>query len=563
MMLRFQNRSFAVAIFTLIVFQSFSICASAKDFDYVYINQSSYQSLNVTIGEKSSDWITLTIKNTGSKTWHKYGSGGSPVVNLGVEPKDKANWFACNGDGWASNNRISIYKNALNGSSLVKPGEQALFSFKICPNSETPAGKTKLYVTPVAEGYEWMGNPIIYWEINIIPKQETKKNYDYTYIEQSSYQNLSVRIGEKSSDLLTLTIQNTGAKTWYKSGSGSPEINLGPEPRDKTNWFACSGDGWANSNRITMYGNARNGSNTVKPGEQALFKFKLCPNDKAQTGKIKFYVTPVAEGYEWMGKAIIYWEVNVLPKLQQRQETQNRSKELTFVTANVGYLSVPAKLKTGDIPIVKSMLQDCVREPVVVFLQELSPGAEFRQATDILGDKYEIKCGNDGCTGLLKTAFKKDTMKYESGGNLGGGGFEIKAQYLLDGKIKTFINVHTASPLGDGNFAQRRGEIIKLLDRSKVLDGAGISFITAGDFNYDPYRNTKLQPDTFVLEWNKYFQNSIKVISTSDITAGSVKRTLDHVISNIKGSCSVCENSAIRVGWPGDHYPVFCTFNEQ
>ncbi len=261
-----------------------------NNYNYEYIDQSSH--VSVGSGEEAEVWLKL--KNTGSVSWKNY---GEPSVLLGTcRDQDRISGFF-DEDSWIGNNRPAKISE-----EEVGPGESGTFKFRINPkNSEK--GEHREYFCPVVEGITWLRDIGIYWDIEITDnkKQDEESSfdinfsiadYDYEYIDQSSYLNLSG--GEVAA--LVLRLKNTGKENWEKG-----KLNLGTSSdRDRTSIFNKN---WLSKNRISL------DQDIVKTGEIGTFTFEIRAPNKDSV--YKEYFQPVLEGVGWLKDIGIYWEITV------------------------------------------------------------------------------------------------------------------------------------------------------------------------------------------------------------------------------------------------------------
>jgi|GEM_PF-2718047 len=101
--------------------------------------------------------VNLTIRNTGSATWHKY---GNYPLHLGTtNPMDHVSQFASHD--WLTPNRTTEMME-----DEVRPGEVGTFQFTLFANNEE--GTYKEYFKPVAEHLTWLNDELIVMTIKIV-----------------------------------------------------------------------------------------------------------------------------------------------------------------------------------------------------------------------------------------------------------------------------------------------------------------------------------------------------------------------------------------------------------
>ena len=143
-------------IFAISITAPITNTLAAGSYDYQLTSQSSYPS-NLSAGATTSVWIE--VKNTGTATWNKnvrLGSGSS--YGSANQHRDYDSEFA-NSD-WLSANRPTAISD-----DNVAPGQTTKFQFTI--KAPSTNGVYKAYFTPVVDGYSWMKDIGIYWQITV------------------------------------------------------------------------------------------------------------------------------------------------------------------------------------------------------------------------------------------------------------------------------------------------------------------------------------------------------------------------------------------------------------
>lgn len=268
-----------------------------QSFEYEYIDQSP----NITINSGEEKELWLKIRNTGTAVWKNNGS--NPMMLGTYRSMDRASSFFNNGV-WFGSNRPAKMKE-----DVVRKGEIATFIFKIKAN-QVSNGIYREYFCPLTEGFTWMNDIGIYWDISVggvnsvnqlsEPVYDPKLTYHAVYISQTdSWGNAG-----GYSEQVELKIKNTGTATWYNYGAHP--IRLGTSnPLDRTNSVLKvhpSSDVWISDNRPTTMKETE-----VKPGEVATFLFTI--TRPTQKGMYKEYFRPVVEGVKWMEDFGLYWQI--------------------------------------------------------------------------------------------------------------------------------------------------------------------------------------------------------------------------------------------------------------
>src|SRR5438105_4866820 len=152
--------------------------------------------------------VTLSFRNTGTKTWTK-GTAGSQVA-LGVRNDDTS--FAAMGmnAGWPTANRVAVQNEA-----SVAPGGTATFSFTV--RAPFAAGTVKLPLRPVIDGVAWLEDQGVFVPVS------TLVDYHSRWASQSNYP--TIHVGETST-ALTISFRNAGSQPWVKGTLGQ-EARLG------------------------------------------------------------------------------------------------------------------------------------------------------------------------------------------------------------------------------------------------------------------------------------------------------------------------------------------------
>ncbi|GEM_PF-3357833 len=237
------------------------------------------QNGNPTLKAGESSNFNVKFKNLGSKTWEK------SSVKLGTSnPCDRTPIFN-RGDGWLSNNRVSLKEDS------VRPGETGTFSFWMSVPDNTPVGTYKEYFRPVVEGITWMEDYGVSWDVKVT------ESYKCKWIEQNAYPKLNP--GESYN--FSVKFRNTGNTIWYKT-----VVKLGTShEKDRISIFE-RGEGWISSNRISMK------EDMIRPGEIGTFSFTMKVPASTKPALYREYFQPVAEGITWLNDEGVYWDVIVL-----------------------------------------------------------------------------------------------------------------------------------------------------------------------------------------------------------------------------------------------------------
>lgn len=124
-------------------------------------------------------------------------------------------------------------------------------------------------------------------------------DYDFQIIDQTPKNPVPIFPGTTMT--LTLTIKNTGTKTWFNSGNNPMRLGTSnPQNRD-SNFYKSGNKGWRSAQRINMV------ESSVQTGQLAHFTFDITPNGNATSRQE--YFCPVIDGITWMKDIGIYWDI--------------------------------------------------------------------------------------------------------------------------------------------------------------------------------------------------------------------------------------------------------------
>lgn len=222
-----------LALITIVgLFFIFIPKAEAATLSYGY--QLTYQSpypANLTPGDTTNVWIE--VKNTGNVSWF---NNGSNIVRLGsgssygnINQKRDYNSEFANYD-WPSNNRAAVVSK-----SEVKPGDVTRFQFNIKAPS-TP-GVYRAYFTPVVDGYSWMGDIGIYWQITVAGPNNSTTEVRAAPINNGTVANTQGQALYQTNDLVNefapsvVKIISKASPRYWNQGSGTLYHNTDHDPR--------------------------------------------------------------------------------------------------------------------------------------------------------------------------------------------------------------------------------------------------------------------------------------------------------------------------------------------
>jgi len=219
---------------------------------------------------------SITLKNTGSKTWDSNTKLGT------TQPRDRSSAFA---DGsWLAPNR------AAHVTGTVPPGGTFKFSFNF--HAPAKAGTYAEYFDLVQEGVAWFsdpgqgGPPDNQIEAQIVV---TVPKYSAEFVGQSfpAADKSAMMIGVGQKVTAWIDLKNVGTETW-KAG----ETRLAPTPRDQASPLATAD--WLSPTRVSTL------AADVAPGDVGHF---LIPLDPTATGDVTQTFGLVDEGVAWFSDA--------------------------------------------------------------------------------------------------------------------------------------------------------------------------------------------------------------------------------------------------------------------
>ncbi len=261
------------------------------DYASKWAGQNSYP----TLAPGDSYKFNLSLLNTGNKIWT------NDIVKLGTDrSRDRVPRFwlenRLNGDPtqWNTNNRVSLDQQA------VGVGATGTFNFYMTVPTNTAVGTYREYFRPVAEGFRWMDDDQIYWDVKV-------ENHKASFAGQ----NLGVkRVEVGESFMAEIVLKNSGQTTWRNDGA--TPVRLGTSRnKDRLPAFiredvqGGNPSGWTNPNRIKMV------ESTVAPGENGTFRFYYTVPASMKPGTYREYFQPVHENVRWMEDLGIYFDVVV------------------------------------------------------------------------------------------------------------------------------------------------------------------------------------------------------------------------------------------------------------
>jgi len=223
-----------------------------------------YESPATTVTRYQTKQLQINFTNTGNVAWDP------DVVHLGTAPPpsyDRDTHLSVNDGNWIIDNptnRINMV-----GTSDIPPGQTAVFSFDISPDSQYNSSNQGFEL--VADS-SYMGLPNQrfgndgYVDIYVTVE-------DPYYLAQLTSSPSNVSIQRYTSQQVTVQFRNDGNVPW------DPDVvHLGTAPPpsyDRNTNLYTSNDYWITQDRIKMIN-----TSPVQPGQTATFRFKMTPDSQ-------------------------------------------------------------------------------------------------------------------------------------------------------------------------------------------------------------------------------------------------------------------------------------------
>mgnify|MGYP001457331979 CR=1 FL=1 len=201
------------------------------------------QSPKVYINQKAT--IVLKVKNTGNTSWFARGNNAF-FLGTSRQIDRKTLFYNKNNRGWYSGNRIMLDRE------IVKPGKTANFIFEItAPNK---SGIYREFFAPVIENVKWLGDPEVYWDIEVRDPDNENEKLGVT-MNGGPVKYIDVKLQEQ----MLYAYENGIVKYRFQTSTGMDGMNT-PEGKFQIynkydvayskpynlymdNWMAISGDG--------------------------------------------------------------------------------------------------------------------------------------------------------------------------------------------------------------------------------------------------------------------------------------------------------------------------------
>ena len=231
----------------------------------------------------STSQVTLSFRNTGTKTWTR-GVAGSQVT-LGVNGDSGAFSALGMNVGWPSANRVAIQNEA-----SVGPGAVASFTFTV--KAPFAAGTVRIPLRPVVDGVAWLEDQGVFVPV------VTVVDYHSRWVSESAFPTL--RVGQISGPL-SIAFRNAGSQSWVRGTLGQ-EARLAVN-QDNAQW-ASLGVNWLSANRVAAQTEA-----TVVPGGTGTFTFQV--RAPMTPGLYAIHLRPVIDAVTWMEDEGVFLYITV------------------------------------------------------------------------------------------------------------------------------------------------------------------------------------------------------------------------------------------------------------
>ena len=233
------------------------------------------------IGAGAVTTYSVRFRNTGTETWQRGVAGRQ--ANLGVLDDSLA--YTGLAEGWLGPNRVATTVEA-----TVAPGDVGTFTFKL--RAPTANGSHDLPLRPVIDGVTWMEHQGVF--VRIV----SDLGWHRRWVGPSP--NPSLAPGATSGDI-TITLRNTGTKTWTKGVLGQ-QAAIGIRNDDRT--WASLAVGWPDPTRPAAQTEA-----SVPPGATGTFTFKVRAPQTPSTYVLS--MRPVIDGTTWLDDEGLFVAVTV------------------------------------------------------------------------------------------------------------------------------------------------------------------------------------------------------------------------------------------------------------
>lgn len=263
---------------------------------------------NQRVARGGSVEMVLLVRNTGEETWQK------GIFNLGTErERDRIPTFIREDrqtnqpSGWIRDNRIELE------AGPVAPGGVGTFRFWYTAPDWLELGTYREYFRPVADGYEWLNDFELSWDITVTTPAD---DFRADLVSRTS----NITLPQGASSMFEVRFRNTGTTVWRQGTT-----NLGTErDRDRTPYFiredvtGGNPSGWIRDNRVGLV------ESQVNPGDIGTFRFYYTAPDLMPAGTYREYFRPVIDGLSWLPQPDfdLSWDITVTESVASLTKTE-------------------------------------------------------------------------------------------------------------------------------------------------------------------------------------------------------------------------------------------------
>ena len=319
---------------------------SPSSLGFAYHGQLVDQSPSPTLAPGGIATYTVRYRNTGLAPWQR---GTNRQVTLGISGDSPRHADAGIAVGWLSPTRV-----ATTAEDVVLPGMIGTFTFNV--RAPAAAGVYRIPLRPVVDGLTWLD------DVPAVLALTSDLGFHAQLVAQSDHPVL--KPGETR--LVTITLRNTGARTWVR-GATNQQVNLGIPGDDKSS--GSLGVGWLSANRVAMQLEP-----TVPPGGIATFTFKV--RAPLTPGVYPLRLQAVADGVTWLDDNGLISLITVLGPADSPDKFQIPVKANPGGPSFASASSVdPATATAGSTVDIKASFTSATATSAIVGVEVFAPGA--------------------------------------------------------------------------------------------------------------------------------------------------------------------------------------------
>jgi hypothetical protein len=318
---------------------------SPSSLGFAYHGQLVDQSASPTLAPGGIAAYTVRYRNTGLGPWQR---GTNRQVTLGVSGDSTKHAEAGIAVGWLSQTRV-----ATTAEDVVLPGMIGTFTFNV--RAPATAGVYRIPLRPVVDGLTWLD------DVPAVLVLTSDLGFHSQLVGQSDHPIL--KPGE--SRQVTITLRNTGARTWVR-GAPNQQVNLGIPGDDKAS--ASLGVGWPSANRVAMQLEP-----TVAPGGIATFTFKV--RGPLTPGVYPLRLQAVADGVTWLDDNGLISLITVLGVADSADKFQIPAQANPGAPSFASTSTVePAAATAGSAVTINARFTSATATAAIVGVEVFAPG---------------------------------------------------------------------------------------------------------------------------------------------------------------------------------------------